>query len=314
MDKIKSLITSRRFWMLIASVLVVAFKDKLPLDEEQITQVVLAIGAWIVGESLRSSEDIGRIVRSVLLVAMLSIASGSMAQAQIDLSYIKAKSLVGATAPRIIGDRIIIGEDSQPTVSVVAVITVKSGERYKIKARKTLFENAELVKLTDAEYMLAGDGEYLVEAVSVDSDATLKIVLGPSPEPTPEPKPDPPKPDPTPTPKPDVGNDYNVGAISIKTAPSDPVMARSIATWYRVGASKLFGQGGLADITTILKEIDASFAAKQCKDRATCEQWGRWKIAVSNALQAEQVRRKTYSRQDWYASLVEIAASLEAVK
>jgi hypothetical protein len=54
---IQSLIRSRRFWASVASIAVVVFKDKLPLDEEQITTIIMAVGAWIVGESLRSSNE-----------------------------------------------------------------------------------------------------------------------------------------------------------------------------------------------------------------------------------------------------------------
>lgn len=54
----KSLVKSRRFWVTVASVAVIFFKDKIPgIDEDQITAIVLAIGAWVVGESLRSSQD-----------------------------------------------------------------------------------------------------------------------------------------------------------------------------------------------------------------------------------------------------------------
>lgn len=35
-------------------VAVVVLKDKVPLDEQQITNLVMAVGAWIVGDSLRS--------------------------------------------------------------------------------------------------------------------------------------------------------------------------------------------------------------------------------------------------------------------
>ena len=55
-DIFNSLIKSRRFWASIASIAVVVFKDRLPITEEQITMIVLAIGSWIVGESLRSSQ------------------------------------------------------------------------------------------------------------------------------------------------------------------------------------------------------------------------------------------------------------------
>jgi hypothetical protein len=55
-DVFQSLIKSRRFWASVASIAVVVLKDKLPLTEDQITMMVWAIGSWIVGESLRSSQ------------------------------------------------------------------------------------------------------------------------------------------------------------------------------------------------------------------------------------------------------------------
>lgn len=54
---LNDLIKSKRFWATVAGIAVVVFKDKLPiaLDEQQITTIVLAIGSWIVGDSLRST-------------------------------------------------------------------------------------------------------------------------------------------------------------------------------------------------------------------------------------------------------------------
>jgi len=51
-----SLIKSRRFWIAVSAIAVVLLKDKLPIDEQQIQDIILAVGAWIVGESLRSSK------------------------------------------------------------------------------------------------------------------------------------------------------------------------------------------------------------------------------------------------------------------
>ncbi len=57
-EKINSLVKSRRFWVAAAGVAVVFLKEAVgvPLSEDQITQLVLLAGSWIVGESLRSSE------------------------------------------------------------------------------------------------------------------------------------------------------------------------------------------------------------------------------------------------------------------
>ena len=49
----QELLKSKRFWATAASIAVVLFKDKLPLTEDQIQQLVYAIGAWVVGESVR---------------------------------------------------------------------------------------------------------------------------------------------------------------------------------------------------------------------------------------------------------------------
>jgi hypothetical protein len=57
---LKNLIRSRRFWASIASIAVVVVQDRLPLTEEQITMMVMAVGAWIVGESLRSSDAVSK--------------------------------------------------------------------------------------------------------------------------------------------------------------------------------------------------------------------------------------------------------------
>ena len=49
----ESLFKSKRFWVLLAAVAVVVLKDKVPLTEDQIQILVYAVGAWVVGESIR---------------------------------------------------------------------------------------------------------------------------------------------------------------------------------------------------------------------------------------------------------------------
>jgi len=54
---LNDLIKSKRFWAAVAGIVVVVAKDRLPiaLDEQQITMIVMAIGSWIVGDSLRAT-------------------------------------------------------------------------------------------------------------------------------------------------------------------------------------------------------------------------------------------------------------------
>ena len=50
---ISELFRSKRFWAAAATIAVVVLKDRLPLSEDQIHQLVYVIGAWIVGDSVR---------------------------------------------------------------------------------------------------------------------------------------------------------------------------------------------------------------------------------------------------------------------
>tara|TARA_R110002020_G_scaffold281131_2_gene496866 strand:+ start:1322 stop:1501 length:180 start_codon:yes stop_codon:yes gene_type:complete len=56
-DKLQGLIKSRRFWVAVAGI-AVTFSDTfgLGLEPDTIQHVVLLLGAWIVGDSLRSAE------------------------------------------------------------------------------------------------------------------------------------------------------------------------------------------------------------------------------------------------------------------
>jgi nitrate/nitrite transporter NarK len=49
------LLKSKRVWAALAAVAVVVLKDRTGLSEDQITQLVIAIGSWIVGDSLRAT-------------------------------------------------------------------------------------------------------------------------------------------------------------------------------------------------------------------------------------------------------------------
>ena len=56
-NKLRGLVTSRRFWVAVAGV-AVTFSDTfgLSLDPDTVQHVVLLMGAWIVGDSLRVTE------------------------------------------------------------------------------------------------------------------------------------------------------------------------------------------------------------------------------------------------------------------
>jgi hypothetical protein len=136
-------------------------------------------------------------IKSVLLFLLLC----STTQAQINLTYTKAKALVGITNPQQVGDRILVGADSLPSISNVVIIKATTTAKFlKLRARASLFQTVELEKIGTDEWLLTQPGKYAIEATSFDPDKgidekTIEVVLDgkvPTP-PTPEP-------DPTPTP------------------------------------------------------------------------------------------------------------------
>jgi hypothetical protein len=58
-DVLNSLIKSRRFWAGVAAIAVPILNEKFGwgLTEENVTNIALAVVGWIVGESIRSSQQ-----------------------------------------------------------------------------------------------------------------------------------------------------------------------------------------------------------------------------------------------------------------
>ena len=50
---ISELFKSKRFWAAAAMVAVVILKDRVPISEDQIQELVWVVAAWIVGDSVR---------------------------------------------------------------------------------------------------------------------------------------------------------------------------------------------------------------------------------------------------------------------
>lgn len=53
----QELLKSKRFWVAVAGIAASLLKDVLPINEQQITEIVLVLAAWIVGDSLRATTE-----------------------------------------------------------------------------------------------------------------------------------------------------------------------------------------------------------------------------------------------------------------
>ena len=252
---------------------------------------------------------------AIFVTATLMLCS--LAQAQVETQLTRKKALLGVTNPVVQGNRILVGDDSNVAVSDVVLLDIRTEYKFsRLRARQN-GNRIEPEKIGDNSYLFAGAGSYVVEVTVFDpekgiDDTEVSFTIGGQPKP--------PTPDPTPEPDPEpepavVPNDYNVGLLTYQETPADAANAAKFAKLYRDGAGKLFGVGGnLASIDRILGDINTAIAGRQCADQAKCEQWGRWKTKLDAAVKAEQTRRGSFSRQDWFAALNEVAVALEARK
>lgn len=237
----------------------------------------------------------------------------SLVQAQVETTVTRKKALLGVTNPQVQGNRILVGDDSNVSVSDVVLLEVKSDYKFqRVKARQN-GNRVEPEKLADNVYLFAGAGAYVVEVTVFDpdkgiDDSEVKFDIGGKPKP-----PTPPEPTPDPEPQPEVvPNDYGVGLLTYQQAPADAANLQKFAKLYRDQAGKLFGQGGLASIDKILGDISSAVAGRQCSDLAKCEQWGKWKTNLDEAMKAQQAKRGSFSREDWFKALTEVATAMEA--
>jgi len=128
-------------------------------------------------------------MRSAFLKSLLILVAVYLtpAFAQIELATSSQKALTGLQAPRIVAEKILIGDESKPVVSSVAIITAKSPAKFlRLKARNKNLESATLEKLSDTEWLLSQPGTWLVEAISFDpetgiDEAALTVTVGVAP-------------------------------------------------------------------------------------------------------------------------------------
>ena len=71
-DKLKGLVRSRRFWTAVGSVVTVCLQDVIGIPPETATSIVAVAVAWIVGDSLRPTEQ------TYLRIMILSLAHDAL--------------------------------------------------------------------------------------------------------------------------------------------------------------------------------------------------------------------------------------------
>lgn len=237
-------------------------------------------------------------MRNVAFLIALLACSISFGQVEV----VKKKSLLGVTSPEIVGNRIFVGNDSNPSVSDVAVVTVDKSYKFSLLKFKRDGQRFEAEKLGDG-FIVTGKGSYELDATLFDSEKGIwnnefKFTLGGA-----EPKPDPPKPVDPPIPVPD--GEFGLASIAA-TRPNDANNVTIIGNAYRAAGNALFGIGNLRSVEQSVADINRVFANKVCPSQDVCQQWAAWKGRIDNRLREIQ-QGKQLTREDWYNALMEIA-------
>ena len=142
---------------------------------------------------------LGLFTRALVLLTLIACT----AIGETSVKVMKMKAVTGLKSPSVVGETVLIGEDSTPIISEVALIDVVSSAKFlKVKARKSLFEFGQVDKVGENRWLLSSPGKFVIEVSAFDpatgfEDAHAEVDLsGEAPKPpTPPTPPDPPKPD-----------------------------------------------------------------------------------------------------------------------
>lgn len=192
-----------------------------------------------------------------IVAVFIAILFSSIAFGEIDVEVSKTQALSGMTNPRIFKEFVFYEKPSEPKFISAAILKIKTEAKFvKVKARKTLFENGDVFKISNDEFLLVGSGKYAVEIATFDpekgiDEKTVSVELGEEPQPVPGPD----IPTPNPTPTPDVPDD-KFGNIGKKVATWSAGLPKrlELANVYKE-ASKRLDEDPAATITQVGEDL-----------------------------------------------------------
>jgi len=242
-------------------------------------------------------------MRNVAFLIALLACSVSFGQVEV----VKKKSLLGVTSPEIVGNRIFVGSDSNPSVSDVAVVNVDPSYKFSLLKFRRDGQRFEPEKFGNG-YLITGKGVYDLDATLFDPDKgiwnnEIKFALGGA-----EPKPPKPPDDDVVVPVP-VPGEFGLAEIAA-TRPNDANNVSIIGNAYRAAANSLFGIGNLRSVEQSVADINRVFNAKVCPSQEVCQQWATFKAKIDNRIREIQ-QGKQLTREDWYKVLMEIADNMK---
>ncbi len=270
----------------------------------------------------------GHGMRSLIL---LFLAIASPAFGQIVATSEPVTVIDAGDASRVVGSYLILPKGGTPTSRHAANLRYAGTDGYSvaIEASDIQREPVAVHQIDASEYLVFGVGKVWVRLTAIDFEnrkfsviETLVEVGAVIPDPPPDP-PDPPDPPPIPD---DVPNAYGVGKVAYELAVRDDgqtlttyrnIYTRAADFLYGIPSLKFVISSNSADSMnpdrSVLAWMRREFSLIQCTDRAKCEAWKEWNVAVLKAIDAAQTRQQ-FSRADWYQVFGEVSAALELVE
>ena len=229
----------------------------------------------------------------------------STAFAQLTVNSRQAIQLSGIVEAEKIGSAVFVA--SETTVAKLPVILITA----TTDAANITFEASdqsrlpvEFEQLTPNIIAVRSAGKTWVDVTAIDFEKNiyarklLVVELGDAPDPPPDP----------PVPDNEIDNTYGVGKIAYEQAPADS--CEKVAATYRQAADFLFGRPTAKTVEQCIDWLDAEITLVT---NASTD-WRAWQLEIGVAMMESQRQRQGFTRDDWYASFIEIAKALEAKK
>ena len=238
-------------------------------------------------------------------LSVWAVLFAQSAFAQLAVESQNAVQLSGISEAKTIGNAVFVASDATVAKLPVILITATTdAANITFEASDQSRLPVEFQQLTPNIIAVRSAGKTWVDVTAIDfakniyARKLLVVELGDAPDPPPDP----------PVPDNEIDNTYGVGKIAYEEAPADS--CEKVAATYRQAADFLFGRPTAKTVEQCIDWLDAEITLVT---NASTD-WRAWQLEIGVAMMESQRQRQGFTRDDWYASFIEIAKALEARK
>ena len=240
--------------------------------------------------------------KKLLLLLTIFAMLNKLAIAQIEVTVTKTQVLSNVTNAKTYYSYIMFNDDGNvPKFEPAAVIYVNTKYKFvRVRARQSLFEGSNVLKLSESEYVLLGSGKYSVEITAFDPELGIDeystvVELG-------EVKPPEPTPNPTPNPSPVPDDQFNNVGQKVQEWSKGLEKRAELGAIYKE-ASKMLTDSPITSIN------DATAYVADMKNKLLGQSASKYSVFFEN-VNADLKSRWPMSRMDYALYLACVANGL----